>query len=161
MLGVSRILNAASEQVGDSRVRVMVIGKDDETAYCRVAKRKGILSWLLFVPFAEKAEVYYSMGNALVFPSYGSFGLVVLETMACGLSVVVSAQAGVSELIADGRDGLVLKDPADSCTLAHLLWVLEDPDQRERLGKAARAIALRHIWDAVAEKTVVEYKKFR
>lgn len=153
-------LYAALEQVSDLRIRVMVIGKDNWPAYSYEAKRRGILSKLVFVPFTEKAEAYYGMGDALVFPScYDTFGLVVLEAMACGLPVMVSAQAGVSELITDGRDGLILKDPGDSYALAHLLRVLEDPGQRERMGQAARTTALYYTWDTVAEKTIAEYKK--
>jgi len=38
--------------------------------------------------------------------------------MACGLPVNASAAVGVSEIITDDVDGLILKDPTDSTALA-------------------------------------------
>ena len=99
------------------------------------------------------------MGPAL-FPSYYDvFPLVPLEAMACGLPVIVSAQAGISEIITDGKDGFVLKDPEDVGTFAGLLRALVNPELRDRLGEAARKTALRHTWDTVAERTMAEYEK--
>ena len=56
--------------------------------------------------------------------------------MACGLPVIVSSQAGVSEVITDRVDGLVLKDPRDAASLAKLISELQhDPSLRRALGE--------------------------
>lgn len=153
-------LFTALKQVGNLPIRVMIIGTDRLTLFRRLAREQDLLSRLLFVPFTAAIERYYGMGDMLVFPTYyDTFGQVVLEAMACGLPVIVSAQAGVSEIITDGKDGLILKDPADTGALAQFLRTLEDAERRRRLGLAARATALRYTWDAVAEKTLAEYER--
>lgn len=149
----------AAIKTSDLRIRIVIIGGSRPGLFQRTAKKQGLLSHLIFIPFTETIERYYGMGDALVFPTYfDTFGNVVLEAMACGLPVVVSAQAGVSEIITDGIDGLILKDAADSDTLAQLIKTLEDPGQRDRLGQAARINALKYTWDEAARKTLAEYE---
>jgi glycosyltransferase involved in cell wall biosynthesis len=59
--------------------------------------------------YIRQIERYYAAADAFVFPSVNdSFGLVVLESMASGLPVFSSDQAGAAELIDSGRDGFVL-----------------------------------------------------
>ena len=63
---------------------------------------------------------------------------VVVEAMACGLPVVVTATGGIPEIVRDGENGLVA--PArDVATIAgHLASALTDDGLRARLGTAAR-----------------------
>ncbi|MBI3610827.1 MAG: glycosyltransferase family 4 protein [Nitrospirae bacterium] len=150
-------LYAALRRLEDPRLRVMIIGGDRLGRFQRAADE--LRSRLVFVPFTEMIERYYGAGDALVFPSYyDTFGQVVLEAMACGLPVVVSARAGASEIVTDGKDGLTLKDPEDAAALAERLRLLADPALRERLGRAARQTALRYGWDEATNKTFAEYE---
>ena len=60
------------------------------------------------------------------------------EAMACGLPVIVSSAAGVSEIITDGTDGLILRDPKDATALSAMIRRLyEDEVFRTQLGERA------------------------
>jgi UDP-glucose:(heptosyl)LPS alpha-1,3-glucosyltransferase len=73
--------------------------------------------------------------------------------MACGLPVMVSRQAGVSEIATDGVDGLILEDPGDSQQLANLIRRLyEDPALRKKLGESAVRTARQYTWERNAEQ---------
>ena len=66
------------------------------------------------------------------------FGMVVLEAMALGRAVVASRCGGPEEMIDHGRSGMLV-DPGDASGLAgRLAALVGDPDERERLGAAAR-----------------------
>jgi glycosyltransferase involved in cell wall biosynthesis len=83
-----------------------------------------------------------------------SFGLPVLEAMACGLPVVTSAAAGVSEIVRNGENGFVLQDPMDSHSLARLIKrFYEDPAFRRAIGESAALSAQEWTWDRCAETT--------
>jgi glycosyltransferase involved in cell wall biosynthesis len=70
------------------------------------------------------------------------------EAMACGLPVIVSAAAGVSEIITDGEDGLILNDPKDAMALAAMIRRLyEDEAFRTRLGERAAATTVKYTWE--------------
>ena len=67
------------------------------------------------------------------------FGLTVTEAMWKGRAVVASAVGGIVDQIDDGRDGLLLDDPADLDGLAAAVArLLGDPAEAGRLGEAAR-----------------------
>lgn len=101
---------------------------------------------------------YYAAADALVLPSfYDPFGLVVLEAAACGLPVVTSRFTGAAELLTDGADGFVLFDPADNRRLSDRLLLLLDPATRQRMGQAARRLALRHTLDCNCDEIVAVY----
>jgi trehalose synthase len=67
------------------------------------------------------------------------FGLTVTEAMWKGRAVVASGVGGIVDQIDDGRDGVLLDDPADLDRLAAALRrLLGDPAEAHRLGEAAR-----------------------
>jgi UDP-glucose:(heptosyl)LPS alpha-1,3-glucosyltransferase len=107
-----------------------------------------------FLPPRPDVEFYYSAADAYVSPALeDSFGLPPLEAMACGLPVIVSGRAGVSEVVTDGVDGLVLKDPNDVASLAKLISQLhENPALRQTMGENAARTARRYTWERNAEQ---------
>jgi glycosyltransferase involved in cell wall biosynthesis len=106
------------------------------------------------LPSVPEIEWHYAAADLYVGPSIeDSFAMPPLEAMACGLPVVVSRQAGVSELITDGVDGLILEDPRDAAGLAKLISRLStDPVLCQRLGENARKTAGQYTWDRNAEQ---------
>ena len=124
------------------------------------AARMGIGDRVIFLPFSDRPEELHAMADALIFPSYyDTFGSVPLEAMASGLPVVVSARAGMSELITDGEDGMILKDPDDVDGMVTALSHIMDDSLRERMGRKARETAERQTWDQVTDRTLRVYQE--
>ncbi len=66
------------------------------------------------------------------------FGMVIVEGMACGKPVVVSAGGGAREIFEDGVDALG-HEPGDAQALARqILRLAEQPETRARFGQAGR-----------------------
>lgn len=157
--GLPNLLSAVAHRK-ESRLKLIVVGGDRLGPYRERARALGIEDRVSFLPFTERLEELNAGADALVFPSYyDTFGSVPLEAMASGLPVIVTAACGMSELIADGVNGLILKDPTDIEMLDALLERLSDNDLRERLGRKARETAERQSWDTVAEKTMRVYEE--
>lgn len=157
--GLTNLLAAAARKP-DRSMKIVIAGGDRRGPYLAQARGLGIEERLIFLPFTERPEELHSGADALIFPSYyDTFGSVPLEAMASGLPVVATASCGMSELITDGVNGLILKDPADIETLAALLERLRDGALRERLGRKARETAELQSWDSVAEKTIRVYEE--
>ena len=70
----------------------------------------------------------FAIADVVIAPSREeAFNLPVLEAMACGLPVVVSVAAGVSELLTDGEDAILVSHPEDDRELAAAIaQVLDD-----------------------------------
>jgi UDP-glucose:(heptosyl)LPS alpha-1,3-glucosyltransferase len=61
---------------------------------------------------------WYGGADFTVLPSfYDPLPNVVLESLACGTAVVVSAQTGAAERVAEGKDGFVLRKAGDVVAL--------------------------------------------
>jgi len=106
---------------------------------------------------AELAEVYRH-ASVFALPSVEEgLALVLLEAMASGLPVVATPNTGAEDVIADGREGLLVpaRDPA-SLSRA-LLALYEDEDRRRAMGQAAARAAAAWTWDAYGDRAVRAY----
>jgi glycosyltransferase involved in cell wall biosynthesis len=94
---------------------------------------------------------------------YEGFSLPTVEAMSCGTPVVASRAGALPEVVGTDETGAsecaVLVEPGDAEALAAAIRrLMDDPDQRARLGAAGRRRALeRYSWTAVAEATVAAY----
>lgn len=98
-------------------------------------------------------EVRREMGEADVFALVGwaePFGVVFLEAMATGLPVVVSADAGVAEVLED-HVSAVFSQPRDEDSVVRALGrLMDDRALRQRIGKAGQEVfQARFKWEHV------------
>ncbi len=104
------------------------------------ARESGVADQLVFVDSLPRAGLIelYSASDIVVSPSlHESFGLVVLEAMACGKPVVATATGLVPELGFDGTGGIMVA-PGDIGELAEAVVKLLSLDSEGRKLAAAR-----------------------
>jgi len=149
--GIYTIFEAMA-RLAPAPVRLLIVGEDTREPYCAWASKLGVLDRCIWQATSANIIDSYAAADVYVCPSReDSFGLPVLEAMACGLPVVTSAAAGVSELVENGADGFVLQDPRDSRSLAQLLARLyEDSSFRCTIGEAAALTAREWTWQRSA-----------
>lgn len=108
------------------------------------AQKLGVGASIAFVPFQEDVSAVYRALDIVVHASSQPepFGRTIVEAMACGKPVVVSAAGGARELFTDGQDALGFT-PRDSAGLAAVLRrLIDNRELRQRLGQAARQTAV-------------------
>jgi glycosyltransferase involved in cell wall biosynthesis len=101
----------------------------------------------------------YQRHELLAFPSlYEGFGLVFLEGMACGMTVIATSTGGVVDVIRHDENGYVVRpgDPGALATAIQELWMA--PERRQRLGEAARQTARDYTWGQIAARTLECYR---
>lgn len=128
--------------------RLDIAGEDDDggTGYRGVLEARiaelGLGERVNLLGAVDEAEVLARMNAAHVFALaswHEPLGVAYMEAMSCALPVVGTAAGGVSELITDGEDG-VLVPPRDPAAIAAAIARLAaDPAYCERLGRAGRA----------------------
>ena len=120
----------------------------------------GIRDAVRFRPPAVREVVadYYRAADLTVVPSHNeSFGLVALESQACGVPVVAAAVGGLPTAVAGDVSG-VLVDGHDPQQWAKVLTdVLRTPGVLARLAAGARPHAERFSWDRTADGLIDAY----
>ena len=85
---------------------------------------------------------YYNCADVMVFPSHtDTFGLVMVEAMACGVPVAAYPVAGPLDVVAQGRSGILDADLTSACLQALAL------DRRE-----VRQHALEFSWELATQQ---------
>jgi glycosyltransferase involved in cell wall biosynthesis len=141
--------------------KMMFVSRSAEAPYRALATKLGVSERVLFLGERRQMERYYAAADAFVLPShYDSFAMVVTEAMAAALPVIVSREAGVSELIEPGINGLLLDNFNDTEELAQKMQLLvDDRALADRLGAAGRRTVETHSWDLAASKTMSVYQQ--
>jgi glycosyltransferase involved in cell wall biosynthesis len=86
--------------------------------------------------------------DVLVLPSIGlgeAAPVAVMEAMACGLPVVCSIIGGTRDMVDEGVDGFLVEQQDVKGIQARLMQLAVNTDQRQRMGRAARARAEREF----------------
>ena len=151
------------EQVPEARL--MVVGaydKDDKAPYLLYVRSHRIRG-VHFVGYVSEDELpsYYAACHVFCAPStgYESFGLVLLEAMASGRPLVASDISGYRELLASGREALLVP-PGDEVALSEaLVRLLRDPALRARMGESGLAKSQGYAWKSVARQVLDYYQE--
>jgi D-inositol-3-phosphate glycosyltransferase len=110
----------------------------------------------------EQLPLYYSAADATVMPSsYESFGLVAIESMACGTPVVATRVGGLTSIVRDGETGLLVPWRDADLFAERLRRVLEDEPLRQYLAGQARESVLGYGWERVADEHLALYADVR
>src|SRR5262249_57521638 len=88
-----------------------------------------------------------------------SFGITLLEAMACGTPLVVSDIVGFRELIDGGQEAVLVPADDPGAWSRTVIELLSDPQRRAQMGQAGLAKAERYTWPDVAERTLQIYRR--
>lgn len=149
----------ARGRVAGQDLKILVAGKGTPRPYLALAERLGLKGRLQFVGVWPNVEELYAAADIFVLPTlYDPFANTCLEAMAAGLPVITTIQNGASELIEDGRSGLIVKDPTDPFELGERLLELSE-ERRRSVGEEARRVAERFPIGRYARETVKVYRE--
>ena len=164
--GLDLLVEAAAQmEAGEENVRMMVVGGggpgEPETDRIRqLAEDRQVSEQIDFVGRVdhEVLPLYYNAADVCVVPSfYESFGLVALESMACGTPVVASRVGGLPTIIHHGHTGYLKSWRCPEAFANSVEMIIASPDLQESMGVAARRRAELMGWNNVAVMISKEY----
>jgi UDP-glucose:(heptosyl)LPS alpha-1,3-glucosyltransferase len=162
--GVPELLRAASRLVANGRdLHVVIAGGKRLSKWRLVSARLGLANRATFVGSVVDMTPYYAAADAYVHPTYyDPCSLVLLEAAASGLPIVTTRRCnGAAELFVEGGEILTFDDPRDSDALYARVDALFNAQLRERLGAAARRVALRHPYERNVAEILRVYEQRR
>ena len=162
--GIERLLQAVSCLKNGSGLRLVVAGGDGRSQYeiewlRRLSRTLHIQDSVTFpgVIRHEQLPYFYSAADVCVVPSYyESFGLVALESMACGTPVVAANVGGVDGIIRQGETGYVVTDNAPRHLADKITLLLSKSNHNAESAHSIRASVTPFSWTNIAEMVVKE-----
>lgn len=140
LLEAVRLLRARHPEL-----RATLVGRDfTKGRFFAHADAAGLADTYTAVGFTEDVGAFLERATVVALPTLHREGMPtsLLEAMRAGVPVVASRVGGVSEVVQDGRTGLLVA-PGDAPGLAAALSrLLDDEDERVRLALAARRYVL-------------------
>jgi D-inositol-3-phosphate glycosyltransferase len=164
--GIDRLLMAMPILDNGRDLRLVVVGGDDDSQPEKerlqsLARNLNIQDSVTFVGTVRQEDLplYYSAADVCVIPSYyESFGLVALESLACGTPVVATNVGGMESVVRHGHNGYLVKDNAPVHLADTIASLLAKPDAGRESADSIRASVGRFSWSNVAEKIASEYR---
>jgi glycosyltransferase involved in cell wall biosynthesis len=139
-------------------VRLTIAGCGANAKTVKQAFAAAVRDRVEILPFVSTAEMpaLYARHDIFVFPSLmEGLPIVLLEAMATGMPVVTTETCGMMDIVEHEYNGLLVK-PADSAAFAAAVErMMDSPELRSQLGRAAQETMQRHTW----ERTVAQLEK--
>lgn len=154
------LLTAAASLVATSpelRPRLQVVvcggpsgsGLEQPTLLMDLAQDLGITDLVRFEPPGSRATLaqWFRAADVTVVPSYSeSFGLVAVESQACGTPVIASAVGGLRTAVADQVSGVLVEGHSPEAFAQAIRSVVTNPARRAELSAGAHMHAAAFGW---------------
>jgi phosphatidylinositol alpha-mannosyltransferase len=157
--GLSTLIESFRRVKGRSReARLVVVG--DGPLRNHYYKQARGLSDITFVgSVLQERPSYYANSTVYACPTTkASFGITLLEAMACETPIVCSDILGFRDVVTDGREALMVPSGDRDAIADALVRVLENPSLARRLGATGRANALDYSWSSVTTQVLEVYQ---
>ena len=139
---------------------LVIIGSGDGSIN-KIIEKYRCNSTIKFIPHMPKVELYryYENSDVLVLPSLSdSFGLVVLEAMACGLPVIVTENVGSKELVVDRQTGFVVPIRNEEALMEKVLFLYNNKQLSNDMSSMVLEKVKEYSWDKYTDRLIHIYE---
>lgn len=150
--GIDSLLAGAA--TADAKPTLLLVGSLDDPGIASALEAGGLA--VVHVPWTDDVWPYYAAMDVLCLPTLREgFPNVVLEAAAAGVPAIATDATGAVDAVVDGVTGLTVGVGDATALAAAIDRLAAAPDERARLGEAARERAVRdfrpeRIWAGVA-----------
>lgn len=154
-------LALVNSQLGESYHLVLAGNYDaNARAYLRnLACECGSSKYLVFAGYVPISQLpaFYAQASAFVLPSVcESFGLPLIEAMACGCPVISTPYSAIPEIVGDA--GLLVNPYDIEGLAAAIMSVLTNPTLRQELSRKGVDRASKYRWADAARATIATFR---
>jgi D-inositol-3-phosphate glycosyltransferase len=164
--GIDKLISAMSLLKDMPTVKLVIVGGDENSQpeLKKLKKLAGNLNIRDYVDFRglvkqEQLPYFYSAADICVVPSYyESFGLVPLESLACGTPVAVTDVGDLKKIIKHGESGYILKDNSPGEIARAISYQLSLPPKDAESVMSIRASVSKWGWSNIAGRIAGEMR---
>jgi D-inositol-3-phosphate glycosyltransferase len=162
--GIDRLLEAVPRLPDTRGLKLMLIGGDEQSEseierLHQLARALGLKDSVTFLGLVkhQRMPYFYSAADVCVVPShYESFGLVALESLACGTPVVATDVGDLKQIIRPGETGYVVANANPAQLAEKIALILARPVPDVGFIQSIRASVARFSWSNIARAIAKE-----
>jgi UDP-glucose:(heptosyl)LPS alpha-1,3-glucosyltransferase len=152
--GLAVLLDAVAE-LSDERVHVLLVGRASPAPYRRRVQRLKLTDRFHYAGSTDRMSAIHGAADLFVLPTrYEAFCLAVVEALASGLPVITTDVPGAHDLVLDGVNGRLQRDPADHTELAALLREALTDERLKLWAANAPASVADHTWAKLFDRAL-------
>ncbi len=137
--GLDCLIKAMAVTAND-KTFLMVVGRDNISAYRNMAKQLGIDNKIIFLSQVGDIQNVIAASDAVVLPTYyDPSSRVILEALAAGKPVITTAFNGAIDLFTADRHGIIIDSPENITALAQAISHYSQPENVKRVSDAITA----------------------
>jgi D-inositol-3-phosphate glycosyltransferase len=163
--GLEQLLGALAYIEGEKPPMLLIVGGDEHSqervqVLQRTAKDLHIENRIAFVGSVpqDKLPLFYSAADICAIPSYyESFGMVALESLACGTPVVTTNVGGMRYIVNHEEIGRIVEDNSPRNLASEISKALFKPEDSAQHVKARRDRMAEFNWASIADRILREY----
>ena len=127
--------------------------------YERRARELGASVRFVGKVFEDRPD-YYGCADLYLCPTHiASFGVTLLEAMACGTPMVVADNHGYRSVVDGGAEALIVSKDDPKIWAESAIALLGDPARRAAMGRAGLEKAARFAWPRIARAELAVYER--
>ena len=165
--GLERLLGALSYIEGEKPPLLMIVGGDEHSRgqvqlLQRMAKDLHIEERVNFVGSVaqEKLPLFYSAADVCAIPYYyESFGMVAMESLACGTPIVANNVGGMRYLVRHSQMGRLVQDNSPRNLASEISALLSDGGSQASYARTRRDSMTEFSWTTIADRILHEYNR--
>ncbi len=165
--GVDQLLKAVPYLDNFKSLRLVIIGGDEYSRseidrLLKLAAELKIRDRVTFQGMVKQEHLpdFYSAADVCVVPSYyESFGLVSLESLACGTPVVATDVGDLRNIIRQGETGYIIADNAPRNLAEKITSILSKPPRDMALALATRESVSAYSWTNISGGIIGELRR--
>ncbi|PMC39397.1 N-acetyl-alpha-D-glucosaminyl L-malate synthase BshA [Bacillus sp. UMB0899] len=137
--------------------KLLLVGDGPEMSYVnRLVRELGLVENVLFLGKQDSLEELYSISDLILLLSEKeSFGLVLLEAMACGVPCIGTNAGGIPEVIHEGETGYICEVGDIESIALRAIQLLSDEDLHKRMSESSTILAKERFH---SDKIVSQYE---
>ncbi|MEG7381092.1 N-acetyl-alpha-D-glucosaminyl L-malate synthase BshA [Bacillus subtilis] len=136
---VQDVIRVFRNIAGKTKAKLLLVGDGPEkSTACELVRKYGLENQVLMLGNQDRVEELYSISDLkLLLSEKESFGLVLLEAMACGVPCIGTNTGGIPEVIKNSVSGFLVDVGDVAAATACAMRILEDEQLSKGFTKAA------------------------
>jgi D-inositol-3-phosphate glycosyltransferase len=165
--GLEQLLGALNHIESEKPPLLMIVGGDEYSqgrvqTLQRIAKELHIGDRVVFVGSVaqERLPLFYSAADICAIPSYyESFGMVALESLACGTPIVATNVGNMRCIVRQSEMGRLAKDNSSHNLASKISELLYRQEDKKKHVKTRRDRTTEFSWTNIADRILQEYDR--